>query len=130
MSLVARTSSTCESVTGEGSGFKGANGTGGSPGVGVRDTMNSGEMTEDPASCGRGWVRRGESEERGEEAQAGGGRASGVHFFAVEAFGILQSRGGRGGREGGGGPGGVTGLRQGPHDRPAFFSMEKKDPDP
>ena len=35
MSLVARTSSTCESVTGEGSGFRGANSTGGGPGVGV-----------------------------------------------------------------------------------------------
>ena len=130
MSLVARTSSTCESVTGEGSGFKGANGTGGSPGVGVRDTMNSGEMTEDPASCGRGWVRRGESEERGEGAQAGGSRVSRVRSFALEAFGILQSRGGRRGQEGGEGPGGVAGLCWGLCDWPAFFSMEKKDPDP
>jgi hypothetical protein len=32
--LVVRMSSTCESVTGEGSGFRGANGTGG--GLGVR----------------------------------------------------------------------------------------------
>ena len=98
MSLIARMSSTCESVTGKGSGFSGANGTGGGgPGVGVRDSTNLGEITKDPAPWGRGWVERGESEERGEEAQAGGGRASGVQTFAVEAFGILQSREGRGG---------------------------------
>jgi hypothetical protein len=68
MLLIARMSSTCESVTGEGSGLKGANGTGGNPGIRVQDSTNSGEITEDPAPWGRGWVGRGESEERGEEA--------------------------------------------------------------
>jgi hypothetical protein len=129
MSLIARTSSTCESITGEGSGFRGANGTGGNPGIGVQETTNSGETKGDPAPWGRGWVRWGDSEERGEEAQAGGGRASKVRSFALEAFRILRSGGGRGGREGGGRPGGGVGLHWGPHDRPAFFSMEKKDPD-
>jgi hypothetical protein len=70
---------------------------GGGPGVGVQDSTNSGEITEDPAPWGRGWVERGESKERGEKAQAGGGRVSGVQTFTVEAFGILQSREGRGG---------------------------------
>jgi hypothetical protein len=92
--------------------------------------MNSGETTEDPAPWGRGWVGRGESEERGEKAQAGGSRASRVQSFTLEAFGILRSRRGRGGREGGGRPGGGAGLCRGPCDQLAFFSMEKKDPDP
>jgi hypothetical protein len=78
MSLVVRMSSTCESVTGEGSGFRGANSTGGGPSVGVRESTNLGETYKDPTPWGRGWVRRGESKERGEEAQPGGGRASGV----------------------------------------------------
>jgi hypothetical protein len=48
MSLIATTSSTCERVTGEGSGFRGAMGTGGKPGIGVRDSTNSGDTYEDP----------------------------------------------------------------------------------
>jgi hypothetical protein len=48
MSLVVITSSTCERVTGEGSGFRGAKGTGGKPSVGVHDSTNSGDTPEDP----------------------------------------------------------------------------------
>jgi hypothetical protein len=43
-----RTSSTCKSITKERSGFRGANGIGGKPGIGVRDSMNSGETCKDP----------------------------------------------------------------------------------
>jgi hypothetical protein len=48
MSLVATTSSTCERVTREGSGFRGAMGTGGKPSVRVHDSTNSGDKCEDP----------------------------------------------------------------------------------
>jgi hypothetical protein len=67
ISLVARTSSTCKRVTGEGSGFRGAIGTGGKPGVGVSDAMNSGDMCEDPG------LFEGVRAERGE--RVGGGVA-------------------------------------------------------
>jgi hypothetical protein len=59
--------------------------------------MNLGETCEDPAPWERGSAKRGDSEEGGEEAQARGGRASGVRSCTVEAFKILGSRGGRGG---------------------------------
>jgi hypothetical protein len=72
MLLIAITSSTCERVTGEGSGFRGAMGTGGKPGVRVCDSMNSGDTCEDPGPA------EGVRAERGERlgggvAEAGGG---------------------------------------------------------
>jgi hypothetical protein len=60
MSLVATTSSTCKRVTGEGSGFRGAKGTGGKPGVGVHDSTNSGDTPEDPGPAEGVRVERGE----------------------------------------------------------------------
>jgi hypothetical protein len=75
MLLVARASSTCKSITGEGSGFRGANGTGGSPDIEVQDSTISGETCEDPAPWEGGRVKRGESD-RGGVAKAGGRNAS------------------------------------------------------
>jgi hypothetical protein len=48
ITLVVRVPSTCKSVTGEGSGFRGASSTGGKPGVRVHNSTNSGDMCEDP----------------------------------------------------------------------------------
>jgi hypothetical protein len=50
-------------------------------------------------------------------------------FFLVLGTEVTRTEAERGGWEGGEGPGGA-GLRLGPWDRPAFFSREKKDPDP
>jgi hypothetical protein len=75
MLLVTRASSTCESVTREGSGFRGANGTGGSPGIGVQDSTILGETCEDPASWEGGRAERGESDGGG-VAEAGGHNTS------------------------------------------------------
>jgi hypothetical protein len=69
MSLVTTTSLTCERVTGEGSGFRGAKGTGGTPGVGVHDSMNSGNMPEDPGPT------EGVRAERGDRLEGGGGQS-------------------------------------------------------
>jgi hypothetical protein len=87
---MVRTSSTCKSVTGEGSGFRGASGTGGKPDVGVQDSINSGDTCEDPAPREGGKAERGESE--------GGGEAE-ARFCSstVAAFQIFGSGGGRGG---------------------------------
>jgi hypothetical protein len=48
MSLVATTSSTCKRVTREGSGFRGARGTGGKPSIRVLGSTNLGDTCEDP----------------------------------------------------------------------------------
>jgi hypothetical protein len=96
ISLVARTTSTCESVTGEGSGFRGANGSGGKPGVRVQDSTNLGETCEDPAPRKGGKAERGESKGGG-KAEAGGCRAARFHLSTIAAFQILGSEGGRGG---------------------------------
>ena len=145
MSLVATTSSTCESVTGEGMGLSGAKGAGGGRGVGVRETTNSGETWEDSARE-RGRGERGDGAEIGGDGTTGATGTAGVWtgqgtggFFGLVFFflvlgtverGTEAGRGAeRGGWEGGEGPGGV-GLRLGPRARLAFFSMAKKDPDP
>jgi hypothetical protein len=60
MSLIATTSSTCERVTGEGSGFREAMGTRGKPGVGVCDSTNSGDMCEDPRPAEGVMAERGD----------------------------------------------------------------------
>jgi hypothetical protein len=96
MSLVATTSSTCERVTREGSGFRGAMGTGGKPGVGVHNSMNSGDTCEDPGPA------EGVRAERGERlgggvAEAGGGRAAWSQSRALLASISFLERGGRGG---------------------------------
>jgi hypothetical protein len=75
MSLIATTSSTCESVTGEGSGFKGARGTGGKPSIGVLNSTNSGDMSEDPGHV------EGVMAERGDKRGGGVAKASG-HLVA------------------------------------------------
>jgi hypothetical protein len=90
--LVVSTSSTCKSVTGEGSGFRGANSTGGKPGVSVQDSTNSGEMCEDPAPWEGGRVERGECD-RGGVAKAGGHNASKFHCCTLAAFPIFRSGG-------------------------------------
>jgi hypothetical protein len=78
---------TCKSITGEGRGFSGASGTGGGRGIGVRETTNSRETWEGSASLERGRGERGEGAEKGDEAQAGGGRATGTRGGgATEAF--------------------------------------------
>jgi hypothetical protein len=141
MSLVATTSSTCESVTGEGMGLSGAKGIGGGRGVGVRETTNSGETWEDSARE-RGRGERGEGMETGGDGGTGatgtgGGGATGVcssqgprgFLDLVLGTEVMGTEAERGGWEGGGGPGGV-GLRLGPRARPAFFSRAKKDPGP
>jgi hypothetical protein len=140
MSLVATTSSTCERVTGEGMGLSGARGAGGGRGVGVRETTNSGETWEDSARD-RGRGERGEGADTGGDGGTGatgvrGKGATGVcsgtrgrFFFFVLGSEVTGTKAERGGWEGGGGPGGV-GLRLEPWARPAFFSREKKDPDP
>jgi hypothetical protein len=112
ISLVARTSSTCKRVTGEGSGFRGAIGTGGKPGVRVSDAMNSGDMCKDPG------LFKGVRAERGERVGGGVAKASGhmaarSHSKALNFFWIFRSMGGRGGweeEEEAGGPD----LHQGP----------------
>ena len=93
---MARTSSTCDRVTEEGSGFRGAIGSGGKPGIEVQDSMNSGEICEDPVPRKGGKAKRGDSEGGG-EAKAGGRRAARFHLYTVAAFQILGSGGGRGG---------------------------------
>jgi hypothetical protein len=60
---VVTMSSTCERVTGEGSGFRGARGTGGKPSVGVLDSTNSGDTPEDPGPAEG--VKGGRGERRG-----------------------------------------------------------------
>jgi hypothetical protein len=75
MSLIATTSSTCERATGEGSGFRGAKGTGGKPGIGVLNSMNSGDMPEDPGPM------EGVRAERGDK-RAGGVAEAGGHLVA------------------------------------------------
>ena len=62
MLLVVTTSSTCKSVTGEGSGFRGARGTRGKPGVRVLDAMYLGEICEDPGPSDGVRVERGDKE--------------------------------------------------------------------
>jgi hypothetical protein len=78
MSLVATTSSTCKSITGEGRGFSGASGTRGGWGIGVHKTTNSGETWEGSAAWERGRGERGEGTEKGDEAHAGGERTTGT----------------------------------------------------
>ena len=65
--LVARTSSTCERVTGEGSGFRGVNGIGGKPGIRVCDATNLGDTCEDLR------LFEGVRAERGDKEGGGGG---------------------------------------------------------
>jgi hypothetical protein len=84
MSLVATTSSTCERVTGEGRGLSRARGTGGSLGVGVRKTTNSGEMWEDSARD-RGREERGEGAETGGDGGAGATGAGGMRATGVSS---------------------------------------------
>jgi hypothetical protein len=70
MLLVATISLTCERVTREGSGFRGANGTKGKPSIGVHNSTNLGETPEDPEANG---VRV----ERGDKRGGGVAKASG-----------------------------------------------------
>jgi hypothetical protein len=128
MLLIAITSSTCERVTREGSGFRGAMGTGGKPGVRVCDSMNSGDTCEDPGPA------EGVRAERGERlgggvAEAGGGWAAWSWSRALPASISFLERGGRGGWEEVEGPE-VPDLRLEPRDFSDFFVMEKKEPDP
>jgi hypothetical protein len=85
MSLVVTTSSTCERVTGEGMGFSGAKGAGGGRGVGVRETMNSGETWEDSA-LERGRGERGEGMETGGDGGEGATGAGGKGATGVCSF--------------------------------------------
>jgi hypothetical protein len=64
MSLVATASLTCERVTREGSGLRGARGTGGKPSIGVYNSMNSGETPKSPSPDGVR-VERGAEKEGG-----------------------------------------------------------------
>jgi hypothetical protein len=131
ISLVARMSSTCERVTGEGSGFRGAIGTGGKPSIGVHEATNSGDTCEDPR------LLEGVRAKKGERAGGGVARASGhlaakSHSRALKCsqiFGSMGARGGRGGQEEEEETGGPD-LRRGPQDQTAFFLIEKNDPDP
>jgi hypothetical protein len=72
---VVTMSSTCERVTGEGSGFRGAKGTRGKPSVRVLDSTNSGDTPEDPRPAEG--VKGGRGERRGGGvAEAAGRRAA------------------------------------------------------
>ena len=96
ISLVVRTSSTCERVTGEGSGFRGASGTGGKSGIGVYEAMNSGDTCEDPGLLEGVRVERGERVGGG-VARAGGCLADRSHSRALKCSQIFGSMGGKGG---------------------------------
>jgi hypothetical protein len=75
MSLVATTSSTCKRVTREGSGFRGARGTGGKPSIRVLDSTNLEDTCEDPGPT------EGIRVERGDKRGGGVAKASG-HLVA------------------------------------------------
>jgi hypothetical protein len=62
MSLVVTVSLTCKRVTGERSGFRGARGTGGKPGIGVYDATYLGETSEDPRPNDGVRAERGDKE--------------------------------------------------------------------
>jgi hypothetical protein len=62
MSLVATTSLTCESVTREGSGFRGVRGTRGKPSIGVLNATYTGETYEDLGPSDGVMVERGDGQ--------------------------------------------------------------------
>jgi hypothetical protein len=68
---MARMSSTCKSVTEEGSGFRGTNGTEGKPSIRVHDFTNSGKTCEDPRPSDGVRAKRGNKEGRGEAGASG-----------------------------------------------------------
>jgi hypothetical protein len=96
ISLVATTSLTCERVTGEGSGFRGARGTGGKPSVRVLDSTNSGDTCEDPGPVEGVRAERGDKEGGG-VAKASGHLVARSHLSALsDSCNFLYLTGGRG----------------------------------